>query len=92
MSQKTHKSAVVIIPPTEVWPPIQAIREKHDSHYPRWMPHITVLYPFYPKSAFLDYLPRLEMACLRVKPFEITFGRFHYFSHRGKRFTLWLKP
>ena len=40
--QKTHQSAVVLIPPREVWAPIQAIRREHDRHLRRWMPHVTL--------------------------------------------------
>ena len=43
-----HKTATVIIPPECVWGPIQAIRQKHDSEVGRWMPHVTLTYPFLP--------------------------------------------
>ncbi|MBI5480461.1 MAG: 2'-5' RNA ligase family protein [Deltaproteobacteria bacterium] len=46
---KTHHTAVVIIPPGEIWGPIQAIRQRHDQQFHRWMPHITPLYPFRPR-------------------------------------------
>ena len=35
---KTHKSAVVIIPPEEIWEPIQKIRRLYDRQGHRWMP------------------------------------------------------
>ena len=41
-----HKTAAVIITPEDVWGPIQAIRQKHDSKVGRWMPHVTLTYPF----------------------------------------------
>lgn len=37
-AQKVVTSAVVISPPVEQWGPIQAIREKHDKAFPRWLP------------------------------------------------------
>jgi hypothetical protein len=43
VAQKTHKTAVVVIPPDDLWAPIQALREKYDRHFRRWMPHITLL-------------------------------------------------
>ena len=46
MPNKTHTTAVVLIPPESVQPPIQAIRSVHDRNFLRWMPHITLLYPF----------------------------------------------
>ena len=51
-AKKTHKTAVVIIPPEDVWDPIQKIREKYDRQFRRWMPHITLIYPFRPFEEF----------------------------------------
>ncbi|KAF0348014.1 RNA ligase/cyclic nucleotide phosphodiesterase [Gigaspora margarita] len=45
-SLKSYKSALCIIPPKSQWPNIQLIRQKHDKHYKRWMPHINLIYPF----------------------------------------------
>jgi hypothetical protein len=36
-----HRSAVVIIPSQDVWPPIQRIRQQHDRKIRRW--HASVL-------------------------------------------------
>lgn len=36
------QSALVIIPPEEVWSQIQAIREKYDPNFRIWMPHINL--------------------------------------------------
>jgi len=36
MGHKTYTTAVVLIPPLELWPPIQAIRRAHDRHNVRW--------------------------------------------------------
>ena len=52
MHQKTHQTAVVIIPPKEIWASIQLIRQQHDTNYRRWMPHITLMYPFRPRAEF----------------------------------------
>ncbi|GAH05617.1 unnamed protein product, partial [marine sediment metagenome] len=43
---KVYSSAVVIIPPREKWASIQEIRKIYDRNLTRWMPHITLLYPF----------------------------------------------
>jgi len=52
MQALDHKTAAVIIPPEDVWEPIQAIRQRHDRKVGCWMPHITLFYPFLPRSRF----------------------------------------
>jgi len=92
MSEKTHTTAVVLIPPEAVWEPIQAIRRAHDRQVRRWMPHVTLLYPFRPREAFDALGPALAAACRAVEPFEVTLSAFRHFSHGRRRFTLWLAP
>lgn len=89
---KTHRSAVVAIPPREVWEPVQALRRRHDPQMARWMPHVTLLYPFRPERLFAAAQPRLAAACARIAPFDVTLREPRCFAHRGERFTLWLAP
>ena len=49
---KTICAAAVIIPPQEIWRPIQAMRARYDRHFARWMPHITLAFPFRPREEF----------------------------------------
>ncbi|WP_158501881.1 2'-5' RNA ligase family protein [Vitiosangium sp. GDMCC 1.1324] len=88
----THRTAAVFIPPAEVWPPIQAIRRVHDRQVQRWMPHVTLLYPFAPRYELPGLLPSLEAACAALSPFEATLASFHVFQHRSDRSTFWLAP
>ena len=74
-SATTHESAIVLIPPQEVWEPIQAIRRVHDRQVRRWMPHVTLLYPFLPGAALAGALAVAERALAAVA------------SHSGKRST-----
>jgi RNA 2',3'-cyclic 3'-phosphodiesterase len=92
MSAKTHTTAVVLIPPAGVWPPIQAIRQQHDRNVRRWMPHITLLYPFAPRSSFADTAPLLKEACADLAPFTVTLARFGGFTHGRRGATLFLVP
>jgi hypothetical protein len=50
--KRVVQSALCIIPPEDLWEPIQHIRRERDKAFPRWMPHINLLYPFYPEAAF----------------------------------------
>ena len=92
MNGKTHKAAVVIIPPGEAWPPIQAIRRVHDHQYRRWMPHITLIYPFRPVATFPALCETLAAACSRLAPFAITLATFRFFEHSHRSCTIWLAP
>ena len=92
MTGKTHKSAVVIVPPKELWEPIQTIRRIHDRQVRRWMPHITLLYPFVPADRFDRITELLAQTCRESEPFEVTLSGFRHFEHRPGRYTLWLTP
>ena len=92
MENLNHKTAVVIIPPEDVWGPIQAIRQKHDKKVGRWMPHITLVYPFLPRSRFGRAAEELGAACKAVKPFDVELAQVRHFAHGKGYFTLWLAP
>ena len=89
--EKTICAAAVIIPPHEIWRPIQAMRARYDRHFARWMPHITLAFPFRPKEEFESLAPQFEKACADIKPFEIELAEFRYFDHGRDSFTLWLE-
>lgn len=89
---KTHATAVVLIPPLEVWPPIQAIRERHDRQARRWMPHITLIYPFRGTEEFEALLEPFSAACRRRMAFELSLREVRHFCHGAASATLWLLP
>jgi 2'-5' RNA ligase len=82
----------VLIPPDDLWPPIQAIRQVHDRHIRRWMPHITMIYPFRPQKQFATVAELFRKECQSIEPFEIQFIRFRFFHHGRQQYTLWLSP
>jgi 2'-5' RNA ligase len=90
--EKTHQTALVIIPPPTVWEPIQRVRRLHDRQFRRWMPHLTLLYPFAPKRDFNRVLPELAPVGWSQRPFEVTLARFSWFRHARERYTVWLEP
>lgn len=92
MPRKTHTTAVVLIPPPEIWTPIQAIRRVHDRHVSRWMPHITLLYPFRPHHEFDWLAGRFSVACAAIERFHLALTEVCYFRHRHDSYTLWLAP
>jgi len=88
--KKVYNTAVVIIPPENIWGSIQKIRKKYDKHIDRWMPHITMLYPFYPQSEFSWIIK--EFSEIKFESFEIRFEKMDFFHHKKENYTLWLKP
>lgn len=92
MPVKTHHTAVVAIPPPEVWDPIQAIRRQHDRNVQRWMPHITLLYPFMLRQQCGEALPRLLEVGRQSAAFRVTLATFQAFTHAFGKATIWLAP
>ena len=90
----TTQTALCIIPPENVWEQIQSIRSLHDKAYPRWMPHINLIYPFTPEANFDKIQTQLESILTREKPFQIQFNQssFHYFKQKGDQCTYHLRP
>lgn len=89
---KTHTTALVLLPPPMKWEPIQAIRRAHDRQFRRWMPHITLLYPFRPREEFEAITPLLAAVLDRVDPFQVHLRQFRRFQHGPRSWTLWLAP
>jgi 2'-5' RNA ligase len=92
MNAKTHTTAIVIIPLESLWEPIQAIRRQHDRNLRRWMPHITLLYPFVPVRMFTDAVPLLHQVSAEISPFVIILRQFALFAHGRRSATLYLAP
>jgi len=88
---KVALTAAVLIPPEGVWEPVQAVRRIHDPHFTRWMPHITLLYPFVRETRLGEAAELLRPAAAAIEPFELTLGGFGKFTHSAHSLTLWLR-
>jgi len=89
---KVYTSAVVIIPPENVWTPIQEIRKIHDRQINRWMPHVNLFYPFRPINEFNKLEKDFHKICQQINSFKISLKIFNYFPHGHQRYTIWLNP
>ncbi len=89
---KVSTSAVVIIPPKEKWKPIQEIRLKYDRNVDRWMPHITLIYPFRPKSSYYKIEDKFSEICSQINSFKLSLKSFKFFNHGHQNYTIWLEP
>ena len=84
-----HTSALVVIPPESIWQPIQEIRKEHDRNIRRWMPHITLFYPFVPHEDFSKIRYQLQQVCKNIQPFSLTLDEIGHFKQRRGNFILW---
>ncbi|MFY0570459.1 RNA repair domain-containing protein [Archangium lansingense] len=66
-----RQSCLVLVPPEEVWAPIQALRAVHDSKFERWMPHVTLLFPFVPEDSFGEAEALITEALRNIEPFDV---------------------
>eukprot|EP00026_Physarum_polycephalum_P001034 Phypoly_transcript_01035.p1 GENE.Phypoly_transcript_01035~~Phypoly_transcript_01035.p1 ORF type:complete len:1202 (+),score=298.44 Phypoly_transcript_01035:116-3721(+) len=80
-NKKVVKSAVIVMPPPEMWEDIQDIRKENDKAYGRWPPHINMLYPFVPVDEFPAVAPKIAKAIEAISPFAVTFENFSFFPH-----------
>lgn len=83
---------MVIIPPKEKWGPIQEIRKLYDRQINRWMPHITLLFPFYPINQYTEIEKKFLLVSSEFNGFDISLEEFRSFKHYNKNYTIWLDP
>jgi 2'-5' RNA ligase len=55
------------------------------------MPHITLLYPFRPRSEFDVLVEAFAQVCSCLSPFEVEMADLRWFQHRSS-YTVWLAP
>ena len=91
--KETYTTALTVIIPEEHVAKINKIRRVHDKAYPRWMPHINLIYPFIGSEHFDDIEDKLVQAFIDnpITPFTVKLNQLEYFN-RGKDITFHLKP
>mmetsp|Transcript_26660 Transcript_26660/g.23473 ORF Transcript_26660/g.23473 Transcript_26660/m.23473 type:complete len:198 (+) Transcript_26660:1-594(+) len=84
----TNECALCFIPPQELWPEIQKIRQKYDPAYQRWMPHINIFFPFIDSRYFPQISEYIQNDIIKkhdFKAFDIQLSRFDVFDRvRGQ--------
>lgn len=90
-ARTSHRSAVVLVPPSDQWGALQRLRARHDSRFERWPPHVSLLYGFVEPAELPLALPRLADIAKASKPFTVRFDRVITFEH-GASTTVALAP
>jgi len=89
---KVPYSAVVLVPPKKIWSPIQRIRREYDPQISRWMPHVTLLYPFVKEEYLKAAADKLRTVCAALEPFRLTLRDLSHFEQTSDTATLYLEP
>ncbi|ELR14540.1 RNA recognition motif domain containing protein [Acanthamoeba castellanii str. Neff] len=84
-------SSIVMVPPIEAWPALQAIRRIHDTGFVRWLPHVNMIYPFVPNQQFPEAAQKLREALASFPAFRVRLRELSFFKHH-RSWTVWLKP
>jgi poly(A) polymerase len=72
----SRDSALAVLPPEELWPQIQSVRQTLDPGFARWMPHINVCFPF------LERAPQLQETFSSEGPRVVHLEGLGYFPGR----------
>ncbi|KAF2459373.1 2'-5' RNA ligase superfamily-domain-containing protein [Lineolata rhizophorae] len=89
------QTALALIPPSALHPPIEAIRARHDRAYHRWPPHINIVYLFVPANSLSDAISvlrsNLHQHVADVVNLHVSLEAPHMFTHH-RNATVFLKP
>ncbi|KAH7389829.1 2'-5' RNA ligase superfamily-domain-containing protein, partial [Pyrenochaeta sp. MPI-SDFR-AT-0127] len=103
----SHKSALILLPPSSIAAPIEAVRRVHDKYFARWPPHINLLYPFLALPSvtigqgkgdlvFLreEIRTRIQKVVGSIDAFRVALSADSpgTFSHSQRSKTVWLGP
>ena len=90
---QTVTTALCVIPPAEFHEAINAVRQHGDKAFPRWMPHLNLVYPCLREDDAVRsrFFQNLHRALVDVKPFAVNLRSIETFS-QGSGFTVHVSP
>ncbi|KAL2015502.1 hypothetical protein VTK56DRAFT_5357 [Thermocarpiscus australiensis] len=96
----SHDTALCLIPPHHLWPRIDRLRALYDKAYPRWPPHINLVYPFVAPESLPAAADRIASALSsssssshippRTTTIDVSLTTPGVFPHRRDRNTIYL--
>eukprot|EP00742_Colponemidia_sp_Colp-10_P014057 GILJ01015923.1.p1 GENE.GILJ01015923.1~~GILJ01015923.1.p1 ORF type:complete len:1520 (-),score=259.96 GILJ01015923.1:186-4409(-) len=92
---KSFATALCVIPPPKLCSHIDIIRTSYDKAYTRWMPHLTILYPFVHPAKFADAIPLLQNALSKLPPFRVTLRKLAILNEddpAAKKHVIYIVP
>lgn len=94
-AHQSYKSALVFVPTIDA--KIEELRKRHDKRFDRWMPHVTVVFPFVPEDysengGVSDVVSKVDKAISQIPRVPINFKQLGHFTHNKNSHTLYLSP
>src|SRR4051794_40156488 len=84
-SLTSPNTALALLPPKALWPRIDRLRALYDKAYPKWPPHINLVYPFVHPELLDDAVDRVG-AALASSPYslgtEVSLNQTGVFPHK----------
>ena len=85
-------TALTIAIPQEFHDRINAIRSRKDKAYPRWRPHINLLFPFVPEHKFESIAARLQPVLQDFGEIQLDLSKVGFFRQGKGNITIHLLP
>ena len=75
-------TALTLVIPREFHKQINMIRCEHDRAFPRWMPHINLIFPFVEEEHFdnIEEIVKKVIEDNHIAPFELELNKLEYFT------------
>ena len=92
MSSSDVTTALSILPPLDSHNQLNFLRSKYDKAYPRWMPHINLLFPFVSEDKFDEVEKNLSEVLSTTTSFAIFLDHVNGFSQGKGNMTYHYAP
>ncbi|EGR52117.1 uncharacterized protein TRIREDRAFT_75105 [Trichoderma reesei QM6a] len=92
--EASHDTALCLIPPPQLWDPINTLRSLNDEKFTKWPPHVTLVYPFVTPEALPEVIEALCRSHLEPQDDDISINLEEpgVFSHRRRSKTVFIRP